>query len=116
LLVCVSTQLAPHKALPGEQPACFGLQSPCSQSSLSRHFLSQAPQLRGSLFGSTHAPPQSAWLSAQPQVPALQKTFAEQARPQAPQLSGSESTPTHSLPHAVRPSGQLCTQTPETHD
>ena len=58
-LVLASTQLAPHKVSPGEQPLLPGLQAPLSQISLELQALPHPPQLAGSVCRSRQRPPHS---------------------------------------------------------
>jgi hypothetical protein len=55
---CRLTQAFPH-AVVGDAHA--RVQVPPPQTWVARHFVSQVPQLRGSLFVSTQTPPQTVW-------------------------------------------------------
>jgi hypothetical protein len=70
----------------------------------------QAPQLRASVLGSTHALLQSSWLLVQEVVvhaPATQLWPRLQAVPQAPQLVASVWRSTHAPLHRVTPELQV---------
>jgi hypothetical protein len=73
-----------------------------------------APQLLGSVEGSTQVPEQLMWPAVQVQVPVRQVALAPQAFPHPPQLPESLLRLAQTDPHWVVPTGQA--HTPETHE
>jgi len=69
------------------------------------------PQLAGSDWTSTQAPPHETPPAPQPQTPAVHAPLAH-VRPQRPQWSGSVCVSTHAPLHAAVPAGQVATHDP----
>jgi hypothetical protein len=82
---------------------------PPEQAVFAPHFTPQAPQLLGSTFVATQAPPHLVRfvLQLKSHLPAahtaVARSGAVQCLPQAPQLSGSALAFTHALPHRESP-------------